>query len=360
MQFDFTKTLALVKGGLLDHEATWKNYLGENPQWQQTALVLTGPLIIANVLLGLIFSRLTGGYAYYGYPSNIIVALLMGLVMAGAGFVIAVFVFNFLAGTFKGTPNFSRAFAAVSLAAIPAWVAGVLAALIPAVGFFISLAGGIVSLVFMYKIMPLALEIPDDKRTVHFVVSLVAIIVASMILGAVLGRGAMDSGIRTGGFTSSDGASRSTTGSGMLGEMERQSRLMEQAQADVYDPPGDGKLDEDQVEKYISVLQKTRSLHEEQAEQMKKLEAEMKARQEAGEDASPADLAKIYAGIGTAVSANNAEMEVVKTGGGNWAEHIWVKEQLRIAHVQQGDGSESIEHNYELYKKYESSLEDSR
>jgi len=52
----------------------------------------------------------------------------------------------------------------------------------------------------------------------------------------------------------------------------------------------------------------------------------------------------------------NAEMEVVKTGGGNWAEHQWVKEQLRIAIVQQ-EGSDAIEHNYQLYQKYQDQLD---
>ena len=129
MQLDYIRTLALIKGGLLDHEATWKNYLDENPGWQQTAVLLTGPLLLANVLLSLIFSRIMGGYAYYGYASNFFVALLLGLLMAVLGFFVAVFVFNFLAGIFKGKSDFSRAFAAVSLAAIPAWLAGVVAAL---------------------------------------------------------------------------------------------------------------------------------------------------------------------------------------------------------------------------------------
>ena len=31
MNFDINKTLSLIKGGLLDHQATWESYLGENP-----------------------------------------------------------------------------------------------------------------------------------------------------------------------------------------------------------------------------------------------------------------------------------------------------------------------------------------
>jgi hypothetical protein len=66
----------------------------------------------------------------------------------------------------------------------------------------------------------------------------------------------------------------------------------------------------------------------------------------------------MYSGAGGFMSANNAEMEVVKSGGGNWAEHEWVKQQLRIAQIQQGEGSDANAHNYELYQEYEEQLND--
>jgi len=357
MQFDFKKTLKLIQGGLLDHTATWNDYLAENPGWKDTAIVLTGPLLVANIVLSVIFSRLIGGFAYYGYGSNFFVALLMGLIMAVIGFLIAVFVFNFLAGVFNGKPDFNRAFAAVSLAAIPAWVAGIVASIIPSVGFLIAMAGGIISLVFLYKILPLALEVPNEKRVMHFVVSLVAIFIINMVVGFMMGQGAMRQGMNSTDFSRADRPSGSVTSSGVVGELERQGRLMEAAEADVFEPPSNGELDEDQVEEYISVMQKTRAMHKKYADEMDKMAQEMKEKEEAGETPSLSDLGKMYGGIGTAMTANNAEMEVVKTGGGNWAEHQWVKEQLRAAEIHQGEGSDALEHNYKLFKKYEEELE---
>ncbi len=356
MKFDFTKTLALIKGGLLDHENTWKTYLEDCPGWQQTAVVLTGPLFIASILISLIFSRLTGGYAMYGYQGNWFMALIISLIMGVIGFAIVVLVFNFLAGTFKGTPDFSRAFAAVSLAVIPAWVAGAIAGLIPYLGGFIALAGGILSLVFLYRIIPLALNVPDDKRTVHFVVSLVIVIVINMIIGLMIGPGGAGSAYRNSGYTASEVSTRKSASSGVIGEGIRQAEIIDAATADQYEPPSDGEIDEDQVEEYVSVMRKTKAMHDEYAEKMEKLSAEMKAKEAEGKGPSMADLGKMYSGAGGLVSANNAEMEVVKTGGGNWAEHEWVKQQLRIAHVQQGEGSDAIAHNYKLYKKYEDEL----
>lgn len=358
MNFDFKKTFDLIKGGLLNHEATWNEYLADNPSWQQTAVVLTGPLIVLNVVLGLIFARVVGGYTSYGFQSNFVSALVLGLVMAVIGFFVAVLVFNFLAGVFKGKPDFSRAFAAVTLAAIPAWIAGIVGALIPGIGFLITLAGGIVSLVFLYKIMPLALGVPADKRVIHFVVSLIAIVIINIVLGAVFGAGAMRNELQREGLIGEDTSTSSPLGSGMMGEWARQGDLMDRASRDVYDPPTDGEVSEDQVEALVGVLRKTRAAHHEYGKKMTRLADEIDAKEKTGESPSAGDLAKLYAGVGTALSANNAEMEIVKTGGGNWAEHQWVKEQLRVAKLQQGEGSDAIAHNYELYQDYEDELGD--
>lgn len=355
MAFDIKKTIDLIKGGLFDPKNTWTRYLDENPGWQDTAIQLTGPLLIANVLLTLIFSRMVGGYVYFGYGQNFLAALVSGLVFGAIGFAVVVAVFNFLAGVFKGQSNFSRAFAAVSLAAIPSWVAGIVGSIVPWIGWLIALAGGILALVYMYKIIPIALGVPEDKRVVHFIASIVCVVIINFIVAAVLGTSSMGRGL-----TSTDyGRGTDDTpvfGSGMLGEVERQARLMEAAQSDNYDPPSDGKISESQMEDYIDVLDKTRELQAEYAADMEDLGKELEAKEKAG-TLSPGDLARAYGGMSTAMSANNAEMEVVKSAGGNWAEHVWVKEQLRTARLQRGEGSDALEHNYELYQEYKDELD---
>jgi len=348
MAFDIKKTFDLIKGGLLDPRNTWKSYLEQNPPWQDTAIQLTGPLIIANVLLTLIFSRLSGGYVYFGYGQNFLAALVSGLVFASIGFAVVVAAFSFLAGVFDGKNQFSKAFAAISLAAIPSWVAGVVGAIIPWIGWLLALAGAILSLVYMYRIIPLALEVPEEKRVVHFIVSIVCIFVINLIVAAVLGTGSMG---RVPGNNDTP-----VFGSGMLGEMERQAQLIESAQSDRYDPPADGKLTESQVEANAAVARKTRQLQDEYAEDMQKLSEELEAKEKTG-DLTPADMARAYGEVGTAMGANNAEMEIVKTSGGNWAEHMWVKKQLRIAKIQRGEGSDALQHNFTLYKEHRDELE---
>jgi hypothetical protein len=82
----------------------------------------------------------------------------------------------------------------------------------------------------------------------------------------------------------------------------------------------------------------------------------MRQELEGKEEPSISDLGKIYSSMGGAMSAQNSEMEIVKTGGGNWAEHVWVKNQLHIARLRQGTGSEAIEHNFGLYQEFEEKI----
>ena len=188
MAFDIKKTIDLVIGGLTSPAETWDSYLGENPTWQRTLVVLTAPLLLANVILSLLLSRIMGTMSPVGLSGGWLSALVLSLVMACIGFAVAAMVFNFLAGVFGGKADFSRAFAALSLAAIPAWIAGIVGSAIPWVGGLIALAGGILTLVFLYRIVPLALDVPDNKRVLHFIASLVValiinIVVANLLLG---------------------------------------------------------------------------------------------------------------------------------------------------------------------------------
>jgi hypothetical protein len=342
MKFDFRKTLQLAQGALFSPEATWTAYLAENPPWKQTALLLTGPLLLAYVVITAFMLRDLGGGFFEMLVRNLVITLI--------SLAIAVGVFNFLAGTFKGKPDFSRAFAAISLAVVPAWVGGTLAAFIPWVGWLLALAATIWSIVLIYKVMPLALGVPDNKRVVQFVLSLVAIIAVNIVLGMVLRMGGVGPALDSGSFADSS----PVTAGGMVGNLQRQAALMESASADRFDPPADGKVTEKQTRQLASVLEKSNAIAQERAEKFKKMSEDMEGK----DKPSAADIARMYQGVGSAMTAGDAEMEIVKTGGGNWAEHQWVKEQLRVAHVQQGDGSDAIAHNYALYQQYRDALED--
>jgi hypothetical protein len=183
MKIDLNKTFSLTRGGLLDRENTWRAYFENTPDWKDTAIALTAPLLLASVLLSMVFSRMSGGFVSYGLGQGFLMALLIGLFMAILGVVLFAFVINLMAGVFDGKSDFSRAFAAVTFAMIPAWLAAIVGALIPGIGFVVAMAGGITGLVFLYQILPLALAIPEQKRVVHFVSSIVLGIALQMVIG---------------------------------------------------------------------------------------------------------------------------------------------------------------------------------
>jgi MFS family permease len=192
MKFDVNKTISLTRGALLDRHNTWRTYFENTPEWKDTALTLTGPLLLASVLLSMVFSRLSGGFVSYGLGHGILVALFISVFMAVLGVALFSFVINLLSGIFGGKRDFARAFAAVTFAMIPAWLAGIVGALIPGVGVLVALVGGIIGLVFLYQILPLALAIPEQKRALHFIASLVLGIVLQMIIGFLLLGGSAD------------------------------------------------------------------------------------------------------------------------------------------------------------------------
>jgi hypothetical protein len=148
---------------LFDRDNTWRAYFENTPHWKETALGLTAPLLLTSVVLSMVFSRLSGGFVSYGPGHGFLVALIIGLIMAVFGVVMFALVIILMAGICDGKHDFSRAFAAVTFAMIPAWLAGIVGALIPWLGFFLALAGGIIGFVFLYQILPLALAIPEPK-----------------------------------------------------------------------------------------------------------------------------------------------------------------------------------------------------
>ncbi|MGD8384911.1 MAG: Yip1 family protein [Lysobacterales bacterium] len=358
MKFDINKTIKLVTGGLTSPEQTWNEYLGENPSWLQTLVVLTAPLFVVSMVLSVLFSKMIGNFSPYSVGRGWFAAILFALVVGAIGFIVAVFAFNFLAGVFQGKPNFSRAFAAISLAAIPAWLAAIVGALVPWVGPLISLAGAIYSLVLLYRIIPLALEVPGHKRTVHFVVSIVVVFVVNLVIGSVLSVGRMDPGngaFRTGYDSHGKAAGKAAPASGMMGQIGRQAALIAKASEDRYDPPADGMVSSDQADWAADVLRKSAEAYGEEMERLKTLSEGIKNKK----DLSPTDMAKMYQGMGSVVSLNSIEMEVVKSGDGNWAEYQWVKNQLRSARMQRGEGSDAVAHNYELFQQIPKELQTS-
>lgn len=350
--FDLNRTVQLIKGGLFDSEATWQSYLPEADNWQKTAMLLTGPLIILAAVLGYVVGLVGSDASVFGFRPTI-QSTIIGIITGAVAAAVVALIFSVMAGMFGGKSSFARGLAATSFAFIPGYLGQVLAWL-PWIGGLVALGLFIYALVLLWRIIPVYLEVPDGKRTGHYILSLVATIVVMVVISVLL-RPVM--GPSTSGFgdvwqpSSGSSSSGSSGVGGVLGGAMRQAELMAAAEEDRYDPPSDGKLDEDQVEAFIRVVARAEELLNEKRERL----VEISEKADRDEELSMSEMSEMMGSATQMLGMNTIEIEVVKSADGNWAEHQWVRESLRTAYVQK-DINETVQHNYDLYKEYEDQL----
>jgi Yip1 domain len=346
--FDLKRTLELVQGALFDTEPTWRAYLPEAGNWQKTAILLTGPLIVASTVIAYLLALTSNDTSMFGMFRPTIMSSIVNIVAGAVAVGVITFIFSTLAGVFGGKNNFALGLAAISLAFVPGYVGQALVWL-PWLGGLLSFGLAIYGLVLLWRIIPIYLEVPDGKRTAHYVVSLLASIVVMLVIGSVVGRVLYGSvpGMTMSGITQMGSGSSG----GMFGGAIRQAELMAAAEEDRYSPPSDGKLSDRQVQEFIRVMDRAAEL---QADKDKRLQA-LSEKADSDNQLSLGDLGELMGSVTDLAGMQGGQIEVVKTAGGNWAEHEWVRETLRTARIQK-DGSDTIASNYTLYQEYEEQL----
>lgn len=349
--FDPKRTLALISGALFNRDATWREFLPGVGNWQKTALQLTVPLIVITALGSYLLSSITMDTSLLGQFKPTLTSTLFSIVFGLLGACIIAGIFGGLSGVFGGKSSFALGFAAISLAFVPGYL-GQFLAWVPWIGGLLGFGLFIYSLVLLWKIIPLYLEVPDGKRAVHYVVSLIATILVMVIISRTLMplMPGMPDGFGQSYSTSTDDDSGLT--GGIVSSAMRAAELMEQAERDEYTPPSDGKLTETQVQNYIAALS---DANQQRMEALKRIEA-AKADASSGGQVSMTDLAEIMSGVQAVSGIGTVEIEAVKSAGGNWAEHQWVQQKLLTASRMQ-NATEATAHNFALYEKYADDLE---
>ncbi len=260
---------------------------------------------------------------------------------------VGVLVITVLAGVFKGKADFPKGLAAASLASVPAWV-GSLTAPLPFIGILLTLGLAIYSVVLLYRIIPRYLDVPQNYRIAHFAASLVAGFIAFTILSP------FEPDFFQG--THEELSRLSSDEPGLSQEFQQAKDTMEAAEDDEYSPPANGQLTEAQVAAYVEIMTEARSLRREAESQMAKLE-------EKAEDQDNGSHVERFlegmSGMSTFINLGLAEMKAVKSSGGNWAEHQWIRRQLESARIGRGR-DDRTRHNYELYQRYEVKLQSVR
>ncbi len=339
---DLKRTLMLVRGGFFDSQQMWRNYLPEADNWHKTVFLLTGPLIIAAALAAYVLGFLVSDTSFLGRFRPTIVSTILNVIMTAIAAAGVALVVSALAGAFGGKNSFARGLAATTFAFIPGYLGQALVWL-PWIGGLLALGLFVYALILLWKIIPIYLDVPDEKRAGHYILSLLATFAVAFILSMTMGRLLIPS-------TGEPGAS-SSLNTGFLGSITGQAELIAAAEEDTFTPPSDGRLSEKQVREYLRVMKRTEELQQQKAKQLN----ELMEKTDKQEELSLRDLGRMMSGIGEVAGLQTLEIEVVKSAGGNWAEHQWVHQTLRTAWIQK-DINDSVAHNYKLYQDHEKAL----
>lgn len=101
------------------------------------------------------------------------------------GIIVAGYVIDMLAPSFKSEKELSRSIRLVVFAYTPYWLCGVFN-LLPFLGLLV-LVGAIYGLVLLYMGLPIMKNTPEEQRVAYFIVSLLVIIAVYVVVAILLG-----------------------------------------------------------------------------------------------------------------------------------------------------------------------------
>lgn len=176
-----------AKNILLTPKTEWDVINSETPDTQK----ITTTYVIPLVAIGAIAAFIGWGFigkSYYGFALKstelgiryALIALIGGI----ASVFLMAFVVDALAPTFKSEKNFGKSFQLAAYSYTAGWVGAILN-IIPSIAIVGSLFG-LYGLYLLYLGLPKLKKTPQDQITGYFVASLVAMIVASFVIGLIL------------------------------------------------------------------------------------------------------------------------------------------------------------------------------
>lgn len=357
---NLNRSANLIGGALLNREKTWQSYLPDAGDWKGTAFLLTVPLIVLSALLAYVVGLFAGDSFLFGQLRPTLGSTMLAIVSAAIGATIVAFIFGTLSGAFGGKRSFALGLAATSLAFVPGYFGQVVAQL-PWIRGILGFALFIYALVCLWKIIPTYLEVPADRRTGHYVTSLLATIAVMVVFSMTIGRFLMPSvpqsriaaisELAPTVAASQPSTARNDDSNSYIDQLKRKQELLMAAGADTYDPPENGRVTESQVQNFLAVMEQVHAVRTETEQRL--LALSEKSDQDG--DVSMGDMMNMMTEARSAADLNTLELQTVKDGGGNWAEHLWVRESLFTA-ARQPDTDDASRANQALYQKFEDRL----
>lgn len=180
-----------VKNILTTPKTEWDVINGETPNTQSILTTYVIPLVAVGTVASFIGWGFIGKSYNYGFGSVKVSGVSLGLRYAiisliggiASTFILAA-VIDALAPTFKSEKNFGRSFQLAAYSFTAGWVGGVFN-ILPSLAIIGALFG-LYGLYLLYLGLPKLKKTPADQVTTYFVVSLIAMIVASFVVGLIL------------------------------------------------------------------------------------------------------------------------------------------------------------------------------
>ncbi len=180
-----------AKNILLTPKTEWDVVNGETPNTQSILTTYVIPLVAIGAIASFIGWGFIGKSYSYGFGSIKVSGVGLGiryaiiaLVGGIGGSLLLAAVIDALAPTFKSEKNFGRSFQVAAYSSTAGWV-GAIFNILPSLAIVGSLVG-LYGLYLLYLGLPKLKKTPQEQTTGYFIASLVAMIVASFVIGLIL------------------------------------------------------------------------------------------------------------------------------------------------------------------------------
>ncbi|MBB5517409.1 Yip1 family protein [Amphiplicatus metriothermophilus] len=168
---------------IVSPKAEWDAIDAESVEPQSVLIGYVAPLAAIPAIATVVGLGFLGPFAAGAAFQSALVSYVFALVWV---FVFA-FIINALAPTFGAEKNYRQAFKVAAYSPTAGWVAGVFM-LIPVLSF-LALIGALYSLYLLFVGLPKMMKPPADKALVYTLAAIVVAILASVLIGALVGLG---------------------------------------------------------------------------------------------------------------------------------------------------------------------------
>lgn len=180
-----------AKNILLTPKTEWDVVNSETPNTQKILTTYVIPLVAIGAIASFIGWGFIGKSYSYGFGSVKVSGVglgvryaLIALIGGIGGSLLLAFVIDALAPTFKSEKDFGRSFQVAAYSSTAGWV-GAIFNILPSLAIVGSLIG-LYGLYLLYLGLPKLKKTPQEQTTGYFIASLVAMIVASFVIGLIL------------------------------------------------------------------------------------------------------------------------------------------------------------------------------